>query len=521
MCASLGWGWIRRENGAGRCTEWVNQKNLVKRGNRGERSKDKNERDDNKRNIGVEMLLLQPQTLLGEKTWVRVVPRNVNPINARNPTGRACYEYGSTDHVKAACPRGGSLGPEHHDGIEPIDLGFSYEIKIASGQLVEINKVIKGYKIEIEGHVFDINLIPFESGSFDMIIGMDWLFNQKAEIICHEKVVRIPLLDGKVLIVIGERADEKVRHLVSVMAKEQKRDELVVVRDFLEVFPDDLSGLPPSREIEFRIELVPGAIPTLVRLKPLRTRKPLELRLKKVRLFIRGEEHENAFQTLKGKFCDARVLALSDGPEDFVVYYDASGLGLGCVLMQRGKRVKPKRVRGMNMTIQSSIKDKILAAQKEACDESARLQKGIAMDFVTKLPRTGSGHDTIWVIMDRLTKSAYFLPMRENYKMDRDVVPRLCGLRLEKADMEELMDEHMDELMDEHDMGEDFDPYGTNKVLCAIGMVYPSKQVHGKSVLQGHAKVHVDNVVADYKDYLLPVPTEEFSKIGEIVLSFI
>ncbi|GJY06798.1 ty3-gypsy retrotransposon protein [Tanacetum coccineum] len=45
--------------------------------------------------------------------------------------------------------------------------------------------------------------------------------------------------------------------------------------------------------------------------------------------------------------------------------------------------------------------------------------KGIAMDFVTKLPRTSSGHDTIWVIVDRLTKSAHFLPMREDYKMDR------------------------------------------------------------------------------------------------------
>ncbi|GKE10874.1 putative reverse transcriptase domain-containing protein, partial [Tanacetum coccineum] len=44
---------------------------------------------------------------------------------------------------------------------------------------------------------------------------------------------------------------------------------------------------------------------------------------------------------------------------------------------------------------------------------------GIAMDFVTKLPRISSEHDTIWVIVDRLTKSAYFLPMREDYKMDR------------------------------------------------------------------------------------------------------
>ncbi|GJY43121.1 reverse transcriptase domain-containing protein [Tanacetum coccineum] len=80
---------------------------------------------------------------------------------------------------------------------EPSKLGFRYEIEIASGQLVEIDKVIKGCKLEIEGHVFDIDLIPFGHGSFDVIIGMDWLSNHKAEIICHEKVVRIPLLDGK------------------------------------------------------------------------------------------------------------------------------------------------------------------------------------------------------------------------------------------------------------------------------------------------------------------------------------
>ncbi|GJZ08001.1 putative reverse transcriptase domain-containing protein [Tanacetum coccineum] len=117
--------------------------------------------------------------------------------------------------------------------IEPSDLGLSYEIEIASGQLVEIDKVIRGCKLEIEGHMFDINLIPFGSGSFDVIIRMDWLSDHKAEIICHEKVVRIPLLDGKI----------------------------VVVRGFPGAFPDDLSGLPPVREIEFRIELIPGATP--------------------------------------------------------------------------------------------------------------------------------------------------------------------------------------------------------------------------------------------------------------------
>ncbi|GKB27820.1 putative reverse transcriptase domain-containing protein [Tanacetum coccineum] len=187
----------------------------------------------------------------------------------------------------------------------------------------------------------------------------------------------------------------------------------------------------------------------------------------KSKTFDWGEEQERAFQTLKDKLCNAPVLALPDGPEDFVVYCDASGLGLGCVLMQRGKviayasrqlkiheknyttydlelgavvfalkiwrhylygtksviytdhkslqhifnqkelnmcqrrwielfsdydceiryhpgkanvvadalsrkeRIKPKRIRSMNMTLQSSIKSKILAAQEEASDESA------------------------------------------------------------------------------------------------------------------------------------------------------
>ncbi|GKA97645.1 putative ribonuclease H-like domain-containing protein [Tanacetum coccineum] len=124
----------------------------------------------------------------------------------------------------------------------------------------EIDKVIRGCKLEIEGHMFDINLIPFGSGSFDVIIGMDWLSDHKAEIIFHEKVVRIPLLDGKVLRVLGEKPEEKIKQLMSDKAKEKKQEEIVVVRDFPEVFPDDLSGLPPVREIEFRIKLVPGGM---------------------------------------------------------------------------------------------------------------------------------------------------------------------------------------------------------------------------------------------------------------------
>ncbi|GJZ49542.1 putative reverse transcriptase domain-containing protein [Tanacetum coccineum] len=287
-------------------------KKVKKRGNIGEPSNDRSGRDDNKRTrtvndfattvnpVGREITGQVPKCTTYNSYHApgrpcrtrfnfnslgylpkdcRSVPRNVNPVNARNPTVRACYECGSTNHVRPACPRWNKArGPEENRpnqvaandggqgrgnqgnqarGLEPSDLGFKYEIEIASGQLVEIDKVIKGCKLEIEGLVFDIDLIPFGHGSFDVVIGMDWLSNNKAEIICYEKVVRIPLPDGSVLRVLGERPDEKVRFLMGV----KKQEEIVVVRDFPEVFPEDLSGLPSIWEIEFRIELTSGATP--------------------------------------------------------------------------------------------------------------------------------------------------------------------------------------------------------------------------------------------------------------------
>nr|GEU72226.1 hypothetical protein [Tanacetum cinerariifolium] len=336
-------------------------------------------------------------------------------------------------------------------GIEPIELAFRYEIEIASRNLVEIDK---------------------------------------AGIICDEKVARIPLLDGKVLRVLGERPKEKVTPLMSAKASDKKQGKIIVVRDFPEVFSDDLSRLPLLWEIKFGIELIPGAVPVVkspYHLAPSELEELIHVDPSKIEavknwkaLRTPTEEQELAFQTLKDKFCNAPILALFDGPKDFVIYCDASGIRLGCVLMQRElfgdfdceiryhldkanvvadalcrkERVKLKRVRAMNMILQLSIKDKIPTAQKEAVDEFVGLQKGldemieqrnngtlyyrdriwvplkgdvkaehqrpsgllqqpelhvwkwegIAMDFVTKFPRTSSGHDTIWVIVDRLTK---------------------------------------------------------------------------------------------------------------------
>ncbi|GJW37650.1 putative reverse transcriptase domain-containing protein [Tanacetum coccineum] len=450
-------------------------KKVEKRGNIGEPSKDKNGRDDNKR-TRTGNSLLQSQTLLREGTRVRhpSVPPLTTTIYLRHPAMfvstitalgillrivewhlgmlkgqgeiiRTNSEKARQDPNIVTCTFtlnnhfATTLFDSGADysfvsttfipllGIEPSELGFRYEIEIASGQLVEIDKVIKGCKLEIEGHVFDIDLIPFGHRSFDVII--------------------------------GERPEEKARLLMSTKAKDKKQEEIVVVRDFPEspyrlapseleelsgqlkelqdkgfirpssspwgapvlfvkkkdgsfrmcidyrelnkltikncyplpriddlfdqlpypdkfviVFIDDILIYSKTREeyeehlrlvlellkkeklyakfskCEFLLGEEAPRTPSEVRLflglvgyyrrfieNFSKIAKPLTVLTQKSKTFDWGEEQENAFQTLKDKLSNALVLALPDGPEDFVVYYDASGLGLGCMLMQRGK----------------------------------------------------------------------------------------------------------------------------------------------------------------------------------------
>ncbi|GJT30574.1 putative reverse transcriptase domain-containing protein [Tanacetum coccineum] len=169
-------------------------------------------------------------------------------------------------------------------------------------------------------------------------------------LLCHEKVVRIPLSDGKVLRVVGERPDEKARLLMSANASDKKQEEIFVSFKFLGMLINGNGIHVDPSKIEavknWKAPKTPTEVRSFLGLARYYRRfienfsnisKSLTILTQKCKTIDWGEEQELAFQTLKDKLCNAPVLALPDGPKDFVVYYDASEIGLGCVLMQRDK----------------------------------------------------------------------------------------------------------------------------------------------------------------------------------------
>ncbi|GJW34059.1 reverse transcriptase domain-containing protein [Tanacetum coccineum] len=415
--------------------------------------------------------------------------------------------------------------------IPPITIDTFYNIEMADKNLVSINTVIQGATLTLLNQPFEIDLMPIKLGSFDVVIGMDWLSKYHARIICDEKVIHI-LIKCETLIIREVRRETTRRY--------------PIVREFPEVFCKDLPGLPPVRKVEFQIDLIPRAAPVArapYRLAPSEMQELsnqlqelayrvfiddiliysrikeehanhlriiLEL-LKKEKLYAKfskcdfwihimqflghlidsqgllvdpakieavknwtspttpteicqflglagyyrrfikdfskiaktlteltqknkkyiwGEDQESAFQLLKQKLCEATILALQEGNDDFVVYCDASHQGLGAVLMQREKviayvsqQLKPN---DENYTTHDLELGAVLV--KAECQKPSGLLvqpeipmwkwEKITMDFITKLPKTSNGHDTIQVIVDRLTKFAHFIPNRETDSME-------------------------------------------------------------------------------------------------------
>nr|GEZ96386.1 putative reverse transcriptase domain-containing protein [Tanacetum cinerariifolium] len=161
----------------------------------------------------------------------------------------------------------------------------TYNIEMADGNLISTNTIIQGCTLTLLNQPFEINLMPIKLGSFDVIIGMDWLSKYHAKFFCDEKVVHIPI-----------------------------EDETLIIRDRGFIHPSTSPW---------------GALVLFVKKKDESFRICIDYR--------EGKDQEMAFQILKQKLYEALILALPEGNNDFVVYCDASIHGLGAVLMQREK----------------------------------------------------------------------------------------------------------------------------------------------------------------------------------------
>ncbi|KAJ9535649.1 LOW QUALITY PROTEIN: hypothetical protein OSB04_un001198 [Centaurea solstitialis] len=159
--------------------------------------------------------------------------------------------------------------------VNPLD------VEIADGNIISVTEICDNCFLDIDGNVFPIRLLPVDISSFDVVIGMDWLSLNEAEIICAKKMIHILLPNGSYVVAHGERRKVGLE-IISVMKARRcmtkgcesflayvldvKKEKLSVrdvnvVKEFPDVFPDDLPGLPPTREVEFQIDLIPGATP--------------------------------------------------------------------------------------------------------------------------------------------------------------------------------------------------------------------------------------------------------------------
>nr|GEW01305.1 hypothetical protein [Tanacetum cinerariifolium] len=289
--------------------------------------------------------------------------------------------------------------------VSPSTLDASYAIELADGRISKTNIILKGCTLGLLGHSFDIDLMPIELGSFNVIIGMDWMAKNHAVIVCDEKTQKYIEKGCPVYLVqvMSKKEDGK--------SKEKRLEDVSIVQNFPEVFPEDLPGLPHTQKNRYplpriddlfdqlqgskvysKIDLRSGYHQLRVREEDIlktafRTRcghyefqvmqfgltnepmvfmdesgfskiaRPMMNLTQKSVKFDWGEKEETAFQTLKQKLCSALILSLPKERKNFVVYCDASHKdslpsGKANVVadaLSRKERIKPLEFRALIM----------------------------------------------------------------------------------------------------------------------------------------------------------------------------
>ncbi|GJS77683.1 putative reverse transcriptase domain-containing protein [Tanacetum coccineum] len=119
-----------------------------------------------------------------------------------------CYDCGEKGHTRNYCPK--RRDPQ-------VRLDTSYEVELADGRVASTNTILRGRTLNLLNHLFKIDLMPTELGTFELVIGMDWLVDQDAVIVCGKKVVHIPV-KNKTLVVEGDRSTSRLKIISCIKA---------------------------------------------------------------------------------------------------------------------------------------------------------------------------------------------------------------------------------------------------------------------------------------------------------------
>ena len=192
--------------------------------------------------------------------------------------------------------------------IETQPLEGLMRVSLPAGDPLLADRVVRDSRVLIEGQEFPTDLVALDMRDFDVVLGMDWLSRHRATLDCYKKEVKLHR-PGKLEVKFRGMRRELSSNMISAMAAQRMLrkgcqgylayvveiekegtlvDEISVVREFPDVFPDDIAGLPPDREVEFTIDLIPGTEPISIppyRLGPVQLR---ELKAKLEELLSKG-----------------------------------------------------------------------------------------------------------------------------------------------------------------------------------------------------------------------------------------
>ncbi|GJS41192.1 putative reverse transcriptase domain-containing protein [Tanacetum coccineum] len=383
------------------------------------------------RQVGNCLTIEGNQNVRNNGNQVRGRAFNVNAIEARQDPNVVTGTFSLNDHFATVLfDSGADFSFISTDfvpllNVKPSVLRSSYVIEINNGRKVESNKIIRGCKLELGDSLFNIDLIPLGHRSFDVIEGMDWLSRHKAMIVFHEKVVRIPLENGKVLVVHEERTKESPKSMKDLVlgatpiAKSPYRlapSEMQELSEKLQELQDKgfVRPVTRTRYRNFEFTVMPFGLtnaPTVFMdlmnwvCKPyldkfdivfindiliyLKSKEDHKVHLKLILELLKKEkllpsflsvnfgykkmksviyiDHKSLSNIFNQKELNMRQQRWIELFSDYEckIRYNMGKENVVADALSWKEKVKPRRVREMSMTIQSSVKDRILGAQGE------------------------------------------------------------------------------------------------------------------------------------------------------------